>query len=452
MFAPFGDGLVIASFPQVPLRSTWGYSSEPPSGANQVRTMTRAVFVAGGGASGMIAAIAAARRGARVRIVERMQRAGKKLLATGNGRCNLTNLHNRVAHYHGERPEFVLGAFEQFGVDETLHFFEELGIAWRAEPDGKVYPRSNQASSVLDVLRYELERLGVELLADTRVQSVVRKRDGLWCPCTDGNGLGPADAVIVAAGGMAAPNLGSNGGGFKIARVLGHRIVEPVPALVQVRLDAPWRKRLGGLKVDAAVTIALDGEPQRTETGEVLFAEYGLSGPPVLQVSRIAARHADGPRRVTIHLDLFPGTECDALEAEIAARAKQAPHKSIEFGFVGLLHKRLIPVLLAEAGIEDLRRDSASLGPEEIRRIAQTLKDWSAPCMGVRSWMHAQVTAGGVAVDEVDERTLESKLLPGVHFAGEVLDIDGDCGGYNLQWAWTSGYVAGCHAAGGSGA
>ncbi len=404
------------------------------------------VLVIGGGASGMVAAIAAARRGARVRIVERMRRVGKKLLATGNGRCNLTNLNAAPSHYHGQDTAFVEPVLQAFGVKTTLAFFEELGIEAAIETDGNVYPASYQASSVLDLLRYELERLGVETLCDRRVQRLLPTGNAFRVTCTDADTL-HAERVILAAGGQSAPNLGSNGSGFKIAAALGHTLVHPFPALVQLRVDAPFLKRLDGLKVNARVSACIGGVPQRTEDGEILFASYGLSGPPIFQISRIASQGSLEETPVALTLDLFPQRPVEDLGALIAKRVETAPHKPVSMSFVGLLHKRLIPVLLEEAGIQDHNAPSASLSPAAIAHLAETMKAWTMPCTGPRSWMYSQVTAGGVATSEVNPATMESRLTPGLHLCGEVLDIDGDCGGFNLQWAWSTGHLAGQAAA-----
>ena len=404
------------------------------------------IVIVGGGASGMTAAIAAARRGAAVTVIERMARVGKKLLATGNGRCNLTNMDQSIDRYHGSFPRFVLGAFDQFHVRETLSFFKELGIEPVVEQDGYVYPASGQASSVLDVLRYEMEQLGVESLCDTRINRIEKRKKGFRCHCADA-GSQPADRVIIAAGGKSSPNLGSNGSGFKIAEGLGHTVITPFPALVQVRLDAPFLKRLAGIRIQGRAECRIDSAVAGSAKGELLFADYGISGIPILQLSRFISENTGTGRRLSLHLDLFPDLTQEEVFGLIARRIESDPGKSLEMSFVGLLHKRLIGVILQETGFRKQRSACGDLSRQEIHRIAAQMKDWPLHCTGVKSWMFSQVTAGGVNVDEVDPRTMESKIVPGVFFAGEVLDIDGDCGGYNLQWAWSSGYVAGINTA-----
>jgi len=404
------------------------------------------IIVIGGGASGLVAAIMAARHGGRVVVLERMQRVGRKLLATGNGRCNLSNRRIDASHYHGVDPSFVDGVFGQFGLDATLAFFDGLGVIAEAEDGGKLFPASRQASSVLDVLRYEMAQRGVVEVCDTIVHTVERRRGGLRCVCGDGR-IFEASRVVVCAGGKSSPNLGSNGGGFKIAQAMGHTLVDPFPALVQVRLDAPYLEQIAGVSLQAEAAAWVSDRPARTECGELLFTKYGISGTPILQLSRVLSEAAMRGRVSHLRIDLFPAWSREALMALIDQRKSNDPGKPIAFSFVGFIHKRLIPVLLQTANIREPQRPCGTLDATETERIASIMKAWTIPCAGTQSWMFSQVTAGGVDVREVDPVTLESKRMPGVHFAGEVLDIDGDSGGYNLQWAWSSGAVAGMHAA-----
>lgn len=404
------------------------------------------VIVIGGGASGLVAAIVAARNGADVRVIERMSRVGKKLLATGNGRCNLTNRYVGVEHYHGSSPTFISGVLDRFNLSATAAFFGGLGIATIMEEDGKLYPASEQAASVLDVLRYEMERLGVVEVCDTRIQRVDQLGKRFRCVSTDEDEFS-CDRVIVATGGKSAPNMGSNGGGYKIATAMGHRVVDPFPALVQVNLDAQFLKRLKGLKLKGTAEVIVDGEARRCERGDLLFADYGISGPPILQISRLVSKATLGKREVFIRLDLFPDLTVKALADLLKLRISANPEKETGFSFVGLIHKRLIPVILKEVGIGELNVRCGSVPENMIERLADVMKNWLLRCTGTQSWMSSQVTAGGVDTGGLDVETLESKKVPGVYFAGEVLDVDGDSGGYNLQWAWSSGYRAGLAAA-----
>ena len=404
------------------------------------------IVVIGGGAAGMIASIFAARQGASVIVLERMQRVGKKLLATGNGRCNIANKAPLLSRYHGGSPDFVSQVFSQFGLDDTLAFFDSIGVPLTEEADGKLFPMSQQASSVLDVLRHEMVQLGVVEICESAVQSIQFRRNGFQCVCSEGRAF-EAGKVIIATGGKSSPNLGSNGAGFKLAQSLGHRIVEPFPALVQVDLDAPYLNQLAGVGLDGRVQARVNGKLKRVETGEMLFAKYGISGTAILQISRVLSEAVTRGDRAEIRIDLFPGTALSELTRIVRERISKSPGKPVDFSFVGFIHKRLIPVLLRNAGIGDWQRPCSDLSEDEILRIATSMKEWSIPCTGTQSWMNSQVTAGGVDVSEVNPDTLESRLVSGIHFAGEVLDVDGDSGGFNLQWAWSSGAVAGRSAA-----
>ena len=411
--------------------------------------MSNRIVIVGGGAAGLTAAIAAATRGALVTVLERLPRVGKKILATGNGRCNLTNVNLALTNYHGEDPAFATYALERFDVDRTLGFFADLGIEPRIETGGKVYPASGQASSVLDVLRYELDRLGVEIRCEARVKEIRRAESGFTLQLKDQSQL-KTSRVIIATGGQAYPGLGSDGSGFSLVKNLGHTIVEPFPALVQLRLAADFLKQVKGLKFEGLARLLTGakagGKVVGTARGEILFADYGVSGPPILELSRMAGERLKAGEEVWLRLTVLdlPEGELDRL---LVDRFKSRPGKTLEFSLVGLINKRLIPVLCREAGIDDTVRPVAKVTPPERLRLVKLLRDWPLQVTGTTSWASAQVTAGGVRVAEVNPRTMESKLVPGLYFAGEVLDIDGDCGGFNLQWAWSSGWVAGSSAA-----
>lgn len=403
------------------------------------------VVVIGGGAAGITAAIAARYKGAEVTILEKNPRIGKKILATGNGRCNLTNVDLSISNYHGKNPKFAFAALSRFDVKRTIAFFERLGVAHKVEEGGKVFPMSNQASSVLDVLRYELEELGVKALCEAAAREIKKSGRGFIITLEDGRELS-ADRVILATGGRAAPNLGSNGSGYTLAGNLGHPIVEPFPALVQLKLASKFLKQIQGIKFEGDAEIIVNDKIQQRASGELLFTEYGISGPPIFCLSRKAGEYLQRKERVWLKLVLVNSLSPEELEQFLAKRFRWGPKKSLAFSFVGFLNKQLAPVVLREAGV-DLNKTTVQINVEERRKILHILQDWRFEITGTPSWPAAQVTAGGVDVKDIDGRTMESKLIPKLYFAGEVVDIDGDCGGYNLQWAWSSGYVAGESAA-----
>jgi len=404
------------------------------------------VTVIGGGSSGMMAAVSAARSGAKVLLLERKDRVGKKLLATGNGRCNLTNTDGSLYRFHGGDRAFMAAVLTRFPAASAIAFFEELGIACIKEAGGRIYPRSGQASAVLDVLRWELERLQVDVRTGYEVKQITQAQSGFTLMLAAGGELA-AQRLVLACGGMAGPQFGSDGSGQRLAGALGHRLVEPVAALVPLRLRADFLRKLKGVSFDGRGEVRCGDEVLRAEEGEFLFTDNGISGPPVLQLSRSAAVALQKNLEPRLVLDLFPGSSLEQLDDALTIRFRRQGRKSLGDGLVGLLNKRLIPVVLSQAGIDYHALPGAEISAAARNALARLLKNWSLAVAGTMPWPEAQVTAGGVALDAVDPATLESRLVPGLHFCGEVLDVDGDCGGFNLQWAWASGQLAGRSAA-----
>lgn len=414
------------------------------------------VIVIGGGAAGMVAAIAAARHGAAVTVLERLPRVGKKLLATGNGRCNFANEHLTLNRFHGTNPGFAATALAAFDLEATLAFFRSLGIEPRREEAGKIFPRSGQAAAVLDVLRHELASLGVGTRCESEVTQLVPRRAG-WEIVVHDETL-RCGAVVLASGGRASPQLGSNGSGYGLVQPLGHRLIPPFPALTRIRVASPFLKHLKGVKIEGVASLVPQGrgshrgrgtlhDTENAAAGEILFTETGLSGPPILDLSRRAGELVQSGEGASVQLDLCPEFGLRDLEALLRKRFGGGANVSAELALVGFLNKRLIGPVLKVAGITDPNRPAASLGEPNLLALAAVLKRWGFEVTGTDSWRDAQVTAGGVAVADVSPETLESRLAPGLFFAGEILDIDGDCGGFNLQWAWSSGHLAGTGAA-----
>lgn len=407
---------------------------------------TLTIIVIGGGASGMLAALTARLNGARVILLEKNQRVGKKLLVTGNGRCNLTNINMDIRHFHGSQPKFAYNALNIFDYRQTIDYFERLGVSHKVEEGGKVYPFSNQASSVLDVLRHEMERVGVEVIVEAEVREISKKKAHFEI-LVKGERKYIGDRVILATGGKAAPNLGTTGSGYSLAEKFGHSIVEPLPALVQLKLDSPYLKQIKGIKFDGDAEVIINQKTVAKSTGEILFTEYGISGPPIFHISRFASQGLGKGGSVWLKVVIINHLSKQELADYIIKRFNDNPEKTVSFSFVGFINKQLVPVILKEAGIQDINKRVAELTAGEQESITKILQDWRFPVAGTNTWTAAQVTAGGVNVKEIDPQTMESRLVPGLYFAGEVMDIDGDCGGYNLQWAWSSGYLAGFSAA-----
>ncbi|MBQ7574511.1 MAG: NAD(P)/FAD-dependent oxidoreductase [Clostridia bacterium] len=390
------------------------------------------IAIIGGGASGMVCAIVASQnKNNTVTIYERGKRVGKKILATGNGRCNMTNIYADISRYHGEDTSFINYATDNFWVGETLDFFSELGILYKVEDEGKVYPYSDQASAVLDVLRLKLEKNGVNIVTGFEVKDIKNQGNGFLISDYN-NRCQKADCVVIATGGKAAPDLGSNGSGYNILSRLGHHISNLSPSLVQIKTAGDIPKKLKGIKVNAAVTL---GENQ--ETGEVLFTDYGLSGPPVFSLSAYLDKNSK------ISLDIMSEYSRTDIESLLKERISKNPEILLEDFLVGVLNKRVGQVIIKDSGIYPLSRLASTLTDKEISDLADKIKHWEFEITGTMSWNNAQVTKGGAKTREFNPQTMESRLIKGLYAVGEVLDIDGDCGGFNLQWAWSSGYLAG---------
>jgi len=415
---------------------------------------TADIAVIGGGAAGLMAALHAACGGAEsVLILERHSRVGKKLLATGNGRCNLTNLRAEPAFYHGKNPEFCRPALGEFSPEWTTAFFDGIGVFCKEEEAGKIYPYSDQAASVLDCLRAAATESGrVRERCGFEVKSLRAEGGGFRISGEEGEVT--ARRVILCTGGKAAPNLCSDGSGYRLLEALGHRTTPLFPALVQIRTDNRVTRALKGIKFNGTAVLLVDGRAVQREAGEILFAEYGLSGPPIFSLSRRAAEYGETGRvenvpvqRAEISLNLFPNYAPERLEALLLARQKRHPEIPLDQFFTGMVQKRIGQELLKTLGFSPLTRPSSALSREEIKGLAHGLSDWRFEVRGGHSFQNAQVTAGGIRTDEAEPETMASKIVRGLYLCGEILDVDGDCGGFNLQWAWSSGALAGRSAA-----
>jgi predicted Rossmann fold flavoprotein len=399
------------------------------------------IIIIGGGASGIMAAIVSARNGAKVTIIERKPKIGRKILATGNGRCNLTNLYANKSHFHSETENIYEEIINKFDINSTMKFFNDLGITTIEKDLGKVYPRSEQANSVVNALLYELNRLKVNVVCNSDVENIqldknikVKTSDKIYY----------CNKLIIATGGKSCPDLGSNGSGYKLAKMLGHTVIEPFPSLVQLKTDYQYLKQLQGTKIWGTVKI-LDDENNiyRKEKGEVLFTDYGVSGPPILQISRYGSKNLLRNKSTYITIDLV--SEYENIDTILINRFEKAPNKTIQESFVGFINNRLIIPIIKTANI-DINKKVANITKEERISIGNTLKNLKMKVTGTNQWNQSQVTAGGVDTREIDSNTLESKICKNIYLCGEIIDIDGDCGGYNLQWAWSSGAVAGLSA------
>lgn len=406
--------------------------------------MKNKIIIIGGGAAGMMAALSAKRNGADVLILERNDRVGKKILATGNGRCNYTNKNLTINNYHGINPKFAYSALSELNVDMTIAFFEELGITPAVEDNGKVFPLSFQSSSMLDILRYQIEEEGIELIIDAHV-SEIRKQKHFVVILKDKRRF-EGDKVIIATGGMALPSSGSDGNGYTLCKKLGHTATEIFPGLVQLKLESNFLKQLDGVKFVGKAKIYIDNISVLEDSGDILFTSYGISGPPILQLSRTALDYINKGKDVRLKVSIINTKTTEELADYLINRFNHMINKTVEIGLIGLINKKLILPILKETNI-DKNKNVVSLSNEEIKELANILTSWEFKVTGSQSWGNAQVTAGGINTDEIDNETMESKIVKGVYIVGELIDIDGDCGGFNLQWAWSSGYVAGINSA-----
>ena len=394
------------------------------------------VCVIGGGAAGMMAAITAADCGHTVTLLERQSRVGRKLMATGNGRCNLTNQHAAPAHYHGEDSDFCAYALSAFDVEATLDWFAGHGLVTVTEDSGRVYPYSNMAGSVLDVLRYALEHPAIDLRAGCTVSRIRRRGNGFTVETDQGSVS--ADKVILCAGGAAGSKVGGVMDGYQLAKQLGHHRTALYPSLVQLKTDPTYPRALKGVKAEAAVTIRRGSEVLAENRGEILFTEYGVSGPAIFEVSRAAATGGEG---LTVELDFLPDWDDGSTTNWLQQRRDNAAGREAGTLLAGTLHSRLGQMVCKAAGFTNQSADT--LTDRDLQKITRCLRRFTLEIQGVCGFDQAQVTAGGLRTDEFDPQTMESRLVPGFYACGEVLDIDGDCGGYNLQWAWSSGRLAG---------
>lgn len=398
------------------------------------------IAIIGGGAAGIFAAIHAAKNGAFVTVYDKNDRVGKKILATGNGRCNLTNIYADIDNYFGEDKDLISEIIDQYWVPDTLEYFESIGLLYKVEDEGKVYPYSNSATSVLDVLRFQLEKLNVKIVFDFEVKEV-KKTGNIFTLISYKSEKAEADKIIVTTGGKASPASGSNGSGYPILEGFGHSVTRLFPSLVQIKLKPCGLTKLNGIKIDGNITAILKDGKSIKKSGEILFTDYGISGPAAFAISRIAGERAE----CRFIIDLMPEYSADDL---IGILKKQRDiMRTVEELFVGILNKRIGQVIIKTVIDIKMNEDVKKLTDSDIKDIVMAVKSYEVISCGTMSWNNAQVTAGGVRLSEFDPKTLESKFCSGVYAAGEVLDIDGDCGGFNLQWAWSSGYVAGVSAA-----
>ena len=397
----------------------------------------------GGGAAGMLAAIVAAEAGERVTLLEGSGKLGRKILISGNGRCNLTNkAADDLRHYHGTHPRFVRSALEQFRLDETLAFFTDLGIEFREEKRQRLFPVSDQAQSVVDLLADRMRCLGIRVETNAKVVDMSRASGASRFELRDAEGQRyTGGRVIMASGGVSLARLGADRSGMDLAVAMGHRLTDLKPGLVPLISPEKYLARMQGLRVRAEVRVTLKGGREAVDTDDLLFTKYGVSGFTILNLSARLVPEL-GAKRAVLRINFFPGRSPEAISQLLKERWQRHPHRSLELSFAGLLSSKLVRPLLNHLGFDSAQRVD-QLGKGARWQLSQSLTNWPIEVSGPRPFDYAEVTIGGVRTEDINPDTLESFLMPGLYFAGEMVDIHADLGGFNFQWAWASGVLAG---------
>jgi len=437
--AVFPQSLFAGSPPRIP-RSKNLLNKYPRRMTLPAGTIMKKIAIIGGGASGRMAACFAAGKGRHVTVFEKQKKTGRKLLATGNGRCNITNTGIDVSRYHGGNPAIVRNIFSRFGLDETVDFFESIGLPLVEKAGGRLYPASLQASSVQRILEHEASSRGAEILLHRKAERLIPGKHGIRL-ITAGQESFDFDSVILAVGSCAYPQLGASRDVYDLARALGHTVREPLPSIVPLTIPLKILHRLEGIKWDCALSVRIDGKTVSSSQGELLFTSYGISGPVSLDASRAVNAGLAAGRAPEIIVDLFPEKTEEEL-ASLVARLWSDSGKTAAFALAGILKERMPEVLLSIAGI-DPQKSASTVTAKEAQAAVRAMKSLTLDPGDPRPFSEAVVAAGGIDTDGINPATMESRVVPGLFITGEVLDIVGESGGYNLQFAWSTGAVAG---------
>ena len=405
------------------------------------------VAVVGGGAAGMMAAVFAARNENEVYLYEKNEKLGKKLFITGKGRCNLTNTADMEELFAAvvSNPKFLYSSFYSFTNEQTIAFFEKLGVKTKVERGGRVFPVSDHSSDVIRGLERELNRLGVHIVLNTEVKELLAVNGSVRGLLLASGKRTDADAVIVAAGGLSYPSTGSTGDGYRMAESCGHKITPLSPALVPMEVKEWYAKELMGLSLrNIGITITDGSKKLYQDFGEMLFTHYGVSGPVILSASSITGSRLK-EKELTLHIDLKPALTKEQLDKRVLREFESNHNRQFKNAVAGLFPAKLLPVMVDLSGIPEEKRVN-EITKEERKKFTDLIKDFTMTLTGLRSYSEAIITRGGISVKEIDPGTMESKLIKGLFFAGEVLDLDAVTGGFNLQIAWSTGFLAGAHA------
>ncbi len=390
--------------------------------------MSNNIAIVGGGASGLFTSILLAREKFNVTIFEANNKIGKKLLATGNGRCNITNTNLNLQHFHSTNKNFINHTLEQFDYKKLKSFFNTLGIEFSFGQNNRVYPMSLQASTVVELLEYEAKQLGVNIQLNSFIDSIMFANNKFLL-----NNHDKFDKVIISTGGIAMPKLGSNDSGYKFAKQFGHKIINPFPTLVQLVCDDKNLDMISGVKIEGKI---------ENITGDILFTKYGLSGSAILDASRNIASKLQHKKSVIVSIDILPHITQDRLTELLTSGIDKRNEKSLTLWLNKFINKKLASYIINSAKISQNIRAVKFLSKNDIIKIVKTIKNLTFTVINTRGFETSEVTAGGVDVSGIDTYSMQSKHQKNLYFTGEVLDVDGDCGGFNLHWAWASGYIA----------
>ena len=394
------------------------------------------VVIIGGGASGLTAAITAARNGKDVTIIEKNNKCGKKLLITGNGKCNFWNQDQNINHYHSSTPDILKNFITKERQNSVLNFFNSLGLVPKIK-NGYYYPFSNQASSIQNILLQECQKLNIQIINNVNVEEIIKKDCFIINPNKENI---KAKNIILAAGSKAAPKTGSDGSGYELAKKLGHSIIHPLPSLVQLKGNETYFKNWSGIRCDVIANLYIDNTFAKKELGEIQLTDYGVSGICIFNLSSKAAIALNNHQKVTLKINFMPFTQNP--KQYLKTLNQNAYKKTISELLEGFLHYKLIDIILKKANIKR-NIPLNTLSENELNNLIKTLTEFELKINMTHTLDHAQVCSGGVPLTEINNQTLESLKTKNLYFTGEIIDIDGDCGGYNLGWAWMSGIIAG---------
>jgi len=397
------------------------------------------IVIIGAGASGLCTAIVLGRAGQQVVILEQNSRAGKKILVSGNGKCNIGNRDITLNRFHSQNPSFVDAVLDEYDFNTIAQFFTSIGLELVEGKEGQMFPMSLQASSVVDLLVYEAKRAGVAIICDCAVTSIEKTSDGFILETTQGTT--PCNKLLIASGSPAAPQLGGNNSGYAFATKLGHHLIPRHPSLVQLCSEEHWVKACAGVKIAGIAKLYANGEQVTEREGDILFTNYGISGLAILDLSReVSARlaHFD---YCELYLDLVPTQSKEKLTNFLHNRVDKKSPKPIVLWLQGVIHKKLIPIILEQSKCRS--RIEGELNRKEINKLVHTMKNLKLSIKDTKGFQGAEVTAGGIDTTEVNPQNMASKSIPGLFFGGEILDVDGDRGGFNFHFAWVCGLRAG---------